>query len=140
MRLKISALLVALFLLVSLIGCTPRPKLAPIEYSYDDFVAEQYWNTSVSSVYVGATLEISLGSNPTAGFAWPEIAQISDQDVLKQTGHKSPNPTEAVGAPGKNTWTFKAVRKGTATISMICSRPGEDVGKEWAFKATIFVE
>jgi predicted secreted protein len=142
MRLKIICFISGLFVLVGLIGCSPKPEIMPIEYSYDHFVAEQYWNTSLSGVYVSATVRITLGSNPTTGFAWPEIAQINDQDILKQTNHEflSSNQPGVLGASGKDTWTFKAIRKGTATISMIYSRPGEDVGKEWAFQATIIVE
>ncbi|MDD5703250.1 MAG: protease inhibitor I42 family protein, partial [Dehalococcoidales bacterium] len=126
----------------SLVGCTPRQELPPIEISYNDFVTEHHWNASVSGVRVGDTLVINLDSDPATGFAWPEIAQISDQDILKQTDHKfvSSNQTESSGNSSKDTWTFKATKKGTAMISMIYSRPEEDVANEWTFKETITVE
>ena len=52
------------------------------------FVKNQYWNNLVSGVYLSATIVITLGSNTTTGFTRPEIAQVSNQDLLKQTDHK----------------------------------------------------
>jgi predicted secreted protein len=142
MKLKITACLCGLFILANLVGCTPHPVISPIEYSYNDFLQEQYRNTIVSGVYVGATITITLGSNPTTGSAWPEIAQISDSGILKQVDYEylSPEQTGVLGASGKDVWTFKVMKEGTAIISMINNRPGENVAEEWAFKATIKVE
>jgi predicted secreted protein len=45
-----------------------------------------------------------------------------------------------VGASGKDIWTFKVTKAGTATILMNYSRPWEGVDKEeWTFKAIITV-
>jgi predicted secreted protein len=79
------------------------------------FVKNQYWNTVVSGVYPGVTIVITPGSNPTTGFTWPAIAQVINQDILKYTDHKfiHPGQTGVVGATGQDTWTFKAIWKGT---------------------------
>jgi len=76
---------------------------------------------------------VTLGSNPTTGIEWPDMAQIGNKEILQQTG--------VVGASGKDVWTFKALKKGMTTISMDYSRPWETIEKaEWVFKATITVE
>ena len=141
MKLRIIACLCSLFIMANFVGCTPHPEIGPIEYGYDEFVQYQYWNTTVSvlDICVGNTFTITLSSNPATGFAWPEIAQVSDSSILKQVDHEylSPEQTGVLGASGKDVWTFKVIKEGTAIISMINSRPGENVAEEWAFKATI---
>ncbi len=146
MKLKIIFLICGLSIMVSFIGCssTMRPAMEiTYELPYEDFITRgQHLNFMTDSAIVGDTLVITLGSNPTTGFIWPDIAQISNQDILKQTDHKfiSSSQTEGVGASDKDIWTFKVTKAGTATILMNYSRPWEGVDKEeWTFKAIITV-
>jgi inhibitor of cysteine peptidase len=90
-------------------------------------------NVNVDSSYSGKQVELSVGqslvvtldSNATTGYSW-SLAQNSDDTVLNETGNQYIAPqTTLVGAGGKEEWTFKALKKGTSTISMGYSRPWE---------------
>jgi inhibitor of cysteine peptidase len=80
----------------------------------------------------GNTLQVALDSNPTTGFKW-ELVQISDRAVLEKVSDIFEKPMvkqregspPIVGAGGKEFWTFKALKPGTAVISMEYSRPWE---------------
>ena len=75
---------------------------------------------------VGESLVVTLASNATTGYSWT-LDKNSDEGVLHESGHEyiAPNTT-LVGAGGKEVWTFKAIKKGTSTISMEYSRPWEE--------------
>ena len=149
MKSRVISLFAVFLALIGLVGCS-SPIQIPIRIPYEDFVTygpHQNWYTTCG---VGDTLVVTLGANPTTGFRWPDIAQISNRDILEQTDHRSvppdqntlipPNQSEGVGAYGKDTWTFRATKKGVATILMTYVRPSEDVENEWTFKANITVE
>ena len=125
-----------------LLACLPTSKQASVEVSCDDFMKQQHISQE-AEVAVDGSLTVTLCSNPTTGFIWSESAQISDQTVLQQTDHKfvPPEETGVAGAAGKEIWTFKALKKGTSTISMEYSRPWEGGEKgEWTFVLTVTVK
>jgi inhibitor of cysteine peptidase len=95
-----------------------------------------------AQVSAGSSFTVTLCSNQTTGFQWSESAQISDQTVIRQTGHKFEPPKGGlVGAAGQEVWTFEALKKGTSTISMEYSRPWEGGEKgTWKFNLTIVVK
>ena len=75
------------------------------------------------------TLTVILCSNPTTGFEWFELPQISDTSVLRQGTHEfipsgdlAEKPPPA-GSPGKEVQTFKTLKKGISTISFEYSGP-----------------
>ena len=122
-------------------GASPAAE-ASIDVSIDEF--EQAKNIAQEVVVAdGGTLTVSLGSNPTTGFSWDEAAQIADPMVLQQTGSEL-LPAEGqglVGAPGTHVWTFKALQKGSTTVSMDYSRPWEGGEKGvWTFDLTVTVK
>ena len=140
MKIKLVLLCVLLALSLSISACTG--KQVPLEISCDEFVKDQHFTWEVG-VNTGDSVVVTLCSNPTTGFQWSELAQIDNQNVLKQTDHKYEPPDEEniVGGAGQEVWTFKALNKGTATVSMEYSRPGEGGEKgHWTFVATITVE
>jgi len=115
-----------------------------VDVSCDDFYQRQHISQDVE-VGVGDSLIVTLCSNPSTGFQWAESAEISDQTVLKQVGHKfvSPQsePPPPPGTPGQEVWTFEARKQGTSTISMEYSRPWEGGEKgEWIFNLTVGVK
>jgi len=128
-----------------LFACSPAPKQVSVEASCDDFYERQAISKEVE-VAVDGSLTVTLCSNPSTGFEW-ESARISDQTVLQQVDHKFEAP-EATGdgppppgAPGKEVWTFQALKKGESTISMEYSRPWEGGEKaEWTFVLTVVVK
>jgi len=126
-----------------LFACSSEVSVAA---SCDDFMKNNYISKEVK-VPVDGSLTVTLCSNPTTGFEWLESAQISDQTVLQQTGHKFVAPTAkgdeppAPGTAGQEVWTFKALKEGTSTISMEYSRPWEGGEKgEWTFELTVTVK
>ena len=101
-----------------LFGCSPA---APSQVSVDDSATGK-----TVEIAVAGTLTVTLESNPTTGFQW-ELASISDQAVLEKQSNtfEDPEDTGMVGSPGKEVWTFRALKKGISTISMEYGRPWE---------------
>jgi inhibitor of cysteine peptidase len=149
---KIAAIsAIALVTLVS-VGCANEPKVAAndlpvasISVSCDEFSADQGISKEIQ-VSAGSSVTVTLCSNPTTGFQWGQ-AQIADPTVAAEADHKFVEPNQSVdgqllmGAPGQDVWTFKALKKGSTTISMDYSRPWEGGEKaEWTFNLTITVK
>jgi inhibitor of cysteine peptidase len=90
---------------------------------------------------VGQSLVVTLDSNASTGYSW-SLAQNSDETVLNKTGNEYISPqTTLVGAGGKEEWTFKALKKGTSSISMVYSRPWEtDTPPAKTFDLTVVVK
>ena len=130
---------------LSLFACSSASEQVSVEASCDDFMKlhpDCAINKEVE-VAVGGSLTVTLCSNPTTGFKW-EPAKISDQTVLQQVEHKFVSPEYTgdkpppPGTPGKEVWTFKALKEGKSTISMEYSRPWEGGEKgAWTFVLTV---
>lgn len=149
---KIAAIsAMALVTLVS-VGCANEPqvaandlRVAPTSVSCDEFSANHSISKEIQ-VSVGSSVTVALCSNPTTGFQWGQ-AQIADPTVAAETEHKFVEPGQSVdgqplmGAPGQDVWTFKALKKGSTTISIDYSRPWEGGEKaEWTFNLSITVK
>jgi len=142
MKSKLILVCAVVVISLCLFACSPTPKQVSVDVSCDDFMKQQHISQE-AEVAVDGSLTVTLCSNPTTGFQWVESAQISDQTVLQQTSHKfvPPEETGVAGAAGKEMWTFKALKKGTSTISMEYSRPWEGGEKgEWTFVLTVTVK
>jgi len=127
-----------------LFACSPTPKEVSVEASCDDFMKLKHISKEVE-VPVDGSLTVTLCSNPTTGFQWSELAQISDQTVLQQVDHKfvipEREPPPPPGTPGQEVWTFKALKEGESIISMEYSRPWEGGEKGvWTFVLTVVVK
>ena len=141
MKLRAISVFILLTLSLWLVACAP-PAGTSIEVSCDDFGQQPHMSKQIN-VAAGDTFTVTLCSNATTGFEWSESAQISDQAVVQQTAHEfvSPENKGLVGAPGKQEWTFKALKKGTGTIALEYSRPWEGGEKgEWAFNLIVTVK
>ena len=142
MKSKLTLMCAMVTISLCLFACSPATEQASAEVSCDEFMKVQHISKEVE-VAAGDSFTVTLCSNPTTGFQWSESAQISDQTVLEQTDHEflAPEAKRMAGAAGKETWTFKAVSKGTSTASMEYSRPWEGGEKgEWTFTLTVIVE
>jgi inhibitor of cysteine peptidase len=134
MKSKLALICTLVAISLCLFACSSAPAEVSVDGSYSG---------KEVALRVGGSLTVTLESNATTGFQWSKEAKISDQTVLKQVGHMfmPPEATVMVGAPGKEVWTFKALKKGTSTISMEYSRPwegGEKVVE--AFSLTVVVK
>jgi predicted secreted protein len=129
-------------------GCTEEPPVPPItpvtptQYSSISIPIEEFPNQphidAVMSALVGQELTVTLGSNLTTGFQWLE-AEISDESIIQQVSRVFVLPEAegdpVPGTPGKEIWTFKALKKGTTTIFMECSRQGDT--EYWTVTITV---
>ena len=109
--------------LMAAAACTPATEAPPAKEASIEVTADQFADTNqvVREVELaeGGTLTVTLGSNPSTGFSWPELAPIEDETVLRQVGgggSASSSSGQAVGAPGVQEWTFEALKKGATTI------------------------
>ena len=131
-------------MLAAATACThtdpPPDKTVTVEVSYDDLLTQKTI-TRQADLRVGDTLTISLGANPSTGYQWSAQAQISDDAVLTQSGHRSIAPTESrPGASGSDEWTFQAMAPGTATITTTYGQPWPGGQKNaWTFTADVTV-
>lgn len=113
-----------------------------IEVSCDEFMTEKHITMEVEITHPSSQI-VTLCSNPTTGFQWTESASISEESVIYQYEHNFVPPDEegVVGAPGKDVWTFKTLKKGTSTVSLEYSRPWEGGEQgEWTFTLVITVK
>ncbi|MCI5196900.1 MAG: hypothetical protein D3919_11880 [Candidatus Electrothrix sp. AW5] len=89
------------------------------------------------TVAVGDEFTLSLCSNATTGYRWPEQADISDTEAIQQIGHAYIAPPiknpPVMGAPGKEVWTFKAMKKGQNTVYLEYGQPWEGGEKAQQF-------
>lgn len=79
------------------------------------------------TVDAGKTFTIELEENPTTGYEW--TADISDKAVVsleKQEYRQSDAGADVVGAGGIKALTFKAVKKGTAVLTLVYERNFEE--------------
>jgi len=97
-------------------------------------------HTAEFVVEVGDKIRLELCSNPTTGFEWEydmsgdAALQEEDRDFIEAEAE------DVVGAAGKQLWTFEAVAKGTAEVSMEYSQPWDGGTKaEWTYTMTVTV-
>jgi inhibitor of cysteine peptidase len=115
MKSKLVLICATIAISLCLVACSSAPSLVSVDASYSGQQVE---------VAVGGSLTVTLESNPSTGFEWV-LVNIGDETVLKNVAntYEAPEDTDMVGAPGKEIWTFKALKKGTSTISMEYSQP-----------------
>jgi len=77
---------------------------------------------------VGKTFTIALDANATTGYSWAQT--IGDKTVVTFVSNEYAAETrdpQVVGGGGTDTFAFKAVGKGTTTITLNYARPWESV-------------
>jgi len=77
---------------------------------------------------VGKSFVIALDANATTGYAWTQ--NIKDPAVVayvSDTYNAEVRDPQVVGGGGTDTFTFKALAKGTTTITLSYARPWESV-------------
>jgi len=77
------------------------------------------------SVKVGGQIVITLDGNPSTGYTWE--AQGLDTTIFKQVGEATfvSSDPGLVGASGTLTLTFKVLKAGTASLTLVYHRPWE---------------
>ena len=139
----IKYILVNALVIVLLIStaCASSPQRPSVEVSYDDFQKVQDTISRLVSkeieVPTDNSFTVTLWSNQTTGFSWSEPVFHGDETILELISHdylssSEDDRSEIVGASGKETWTFKALKNGTVDITMEYSQPWEG-GEKAAF-------
>ena len=125
-----------IFLVPFLFGCG-QPAFVSVEC--DEFIEQKNVSRQIE-IWPAYAITVYLCSNPSTGFSWSESAVISDQSVIKQKHHEFMAPEDpSPGTPGREMWLFKTLEKGTSTITMEYSRPGDDE-PEQTFTLTVTVK
>jgi inhibitor of cysteine peptidase len=117
------------------------PETTTIEVSYDELLSQKRVTRAVT-LRVGDFVQISLGSNASTGFRWTADMQISDPEVLAQTGHEAVGPASGrPGEAGRQVWVLQAMSAGTTTVRTGYGRPWEGGEKDtWTFTADVTVK
>ena len=119
-------------------GGTPTVTLG-IALTADDFAADAHPVKDVTLDYDNY-FTVTLDANPTTGYQWNSDAVITGGAVV-QVEHQYQEPTSTlVGAPGKDVWTFRAVRADTATVNFSYARPFESVPPTWTLTLNVTVK
>jgi inhibitor of cysteine peptidase len=77
---------------------------------------------------VGKTFTIALDANATTGYNWSQTTKDTGVVAFVDNAYLAEaRDPQVVGGGGTDTFTFKAVGKGTTTISFAYARPWESV-------------
>ena len=136
---RITFFLTALVAVIILNACSHTqsvevspPELLPIAASDN--------GTTVNAV-AGQELVITLDGNPSTGYTWE--AKDLDTTMFLQVGDSqftSANP-DLVGSGGTLTLTFRVLKTGNATLTLVYHRPWErDVEPLDSFSVTVMVK
>jgi inhibitor of cysteine peptidase len=74
-------------------------------------------------LYTGDTLTIKLISNPTTGYSWTNADSPSNLELL--ASRSSPGTADRLGAPGYQTFSFRATKPDESTLVLNYLRPFE---------------
>lgn len=143
MKVKMAIMCTLTALATLIFGCALVPGKASVNLSCEDFTSQNHILGELS-MKAGDSFSVTLCSNPSTGFQW-ESAVISDPSVLTETSHQyigpESDPAPPPGTPGQDVWTFRALKKGTSTISIYYSRPWEGGEKGvWTFTTAVTVK
>jgi predicted secreted protein len=97
-------------------------------------------NGGQASLKAGQQFEVVLEGNASTGFVWQ--AQDLDAAYLTQVGEpkfSSDNP-DLVGSAGKQTLTFRALKAGTTTLTLVYHRPWETVAPVNTFTVNLTIK
>ena len=136
---KFKTLILSSLIIVTLLvsSCTVATAETHVDISCEQFQNNDNIQNDFD-VSPGETITIELCSNPTTGYKWKyeTIGKI----ILKETSYKfiEPGDAEAVGASGKEVWTFEVVETGKTELRMEYTRPWEGGEQaEWTYNVTV---
>jgi inhibitor of cysteine peptidase len=90
---------------------------------------------------VGDGVKVTLAENPTTGYKWELLARPEPVCVIVSDAYVANTAVGTVGAGGVHNWDFRAVDKGTTTVSLAYRRPWEkDVAPVQTFTLTLVVK
>src|ERR1700722_20382128 len=103
--------------------------------------ADQIYSGRTINLHVGDGVKVTLAENPTTGYKWEFLAKPEPVCVIVNDAYVANTAIGTVGSGGVHNWEFRAVDKGTATVSLAYRRPWEkDVAPAQTFTLTLLVE
>jgi inhibitor of cysteine peptidase len=93
-------------------------------------------NGQALDVRAGDEVQIELGENPTTGYRWHVEAA---GDPLEASGSSYAREGSGVGAGGRRTLTFRAVRPGAAIVRLKRARARDEAAAEPADRFEVAV-
>jgi inhibitor of cysteine peptidase len=136
---------VAMLMLSTVVGChfasRNPPSTKTLQVPMNDVLTQSEIAQNVT-LSVGNTLVVELGSNYTTPYRWTPDTKIGDASIINQLSHRFVQPTsDALGAPGKEEWTFTALKPGTTTVSTsYTSFVGKDAKPACTYTLTVTVQ
>jgi len=117
---------------ISISACISPKPIEPESTDIKKKISQTIYATAEMNeinVTKGEDFEITFDSNPSTGFSWA-LAEDLDEQMIQEldnvygsnTSDNGENPP-LVGSGGTETWTFKALEKGEATIKMKYCQP-----------------
>ena len=109
--------IIAAAAMILTVACTHLPN--------DVAVSESSSGKQVN-VVVNGIITVTLDSNATTGYSWEikDIQETSGQRILQKIDNKYVASTGgAIGAGGKEVWTFTVLVAGKSTLTMDYSQP-----------------
>ena len=140
MKRRVFLVLVTLAASLPLLSCVVTSHDYCVEVSCDQFRDNSH-HSGEFEVEVGDKVRVELCSNPTTGFEWTQ--KMSGDTVLREEDRDFVEAEDegVVGAAGKDLWTFEAIDKGTAEVSMEYSQPWDGgIKAEWTYTLTVTVK
>lgn len=125
MKFRIPVLCVMILFVSLFSSCLSSAIVINIDVTCDEFENKSSNLGNEFEIEVQDKIRAKLCANPTTGFTW--VCKMDDEEgVMKLEKHEYVEPdTELVGASGVDVWTFKAVKEGTAMITMEYSQDWE---------------
>jgi inhibitor of cysteine peptidase len=101
-------------------------------------------NGRTFTVKTGDTIEVVIAGNPTTGYEWTAVLDEASAALLEQVGEpvyaaESTDQT-LVGGGGTYTFTFKALKSGSADLRLAYARAWENVDPIQTFTVAVTIE
>lgn len=125
MKLKMLIVCTMLLAVTLLSSCLSSSIVINIDIDCAEFEAKSNNIGNEFEIEVNDKIRAKLCADPSTGFTW--VATMDDEDSvieLEKQEYVAPD-TGVVGANGTDVWTFRAVKEGTALITMEYSQDWE---------------
>ncbi len=103
--------------------------------------ADKSYSGRTLDLRVGDGVKVTLAENPTTGYKWEFLSKPEPICVIVTDAYVANTAIGTVGSGGVHNWDFRAVDKGTTTVSLAYRRPWEkDVAPVQTFTLTLVVK
>jgi inhibitor of cysteine peptidase len=87
--------------------------------------ADKSYSGRTIDLSIGDGVKVSLAENPSTGYKWEFVSRPEPICVIATNAYVANTAIGTVGAGGMHDWDFRAVDKGTTTVSLAYRRPWE---------------